>query len=1514
LFDQLLYPDVPLYNVGGYLRIDGPIEQAVFEQALNQVIKDNDALRIILHKGETLPVLEIVENVIIHLDYHDFSEPENTSVALAWMKQAFIKPFQLYNNYLFQFALLKTSDECYYWFNKYHHLIVDGWTRALIARRVASAYNAILAGPANDDSRRYSYLDFIQANQTYLKSEKFIQHKRYWLEKYQHLPEPLIPHRLATQVNGKMIPSQGSTALSLARTKYQQIVQFAKQNHVSMFHVLIGVLYCYFMRVSGAENFVIGLPLLNRNNAAFKQTAGVFVTVSPVKFDFGLTLNFVQLVQAIRWQLQQDYRYQRCPLSEINRQLKIHTQNRLQLFDLQLSYMDHDYDIHFAGNRVEMVRLSHGFETNALSIYINDYHKQHDVLIDFEYNWNAFDETEMDLFKDRFEFILTEILQKPSVLLVELQLMPFDELRKILVEFNDTATSTSSVTNYSRDKTIVDLFEQQVEKTPDNIAVVFENQSVTYRDLNSQANQLAHYLQTLGVKPEVQVGICVERSVEMVIGLLGILKAGGAYLPLDPALPKARLAFMLEDAQVSVLLTQSSLIKELPNTIAPVVSLDTQTKRLSQMSERNPSSRVEPANLAYVIYTSGSTGSSKGVMITHRSLVNIYQAWENAYQLNTLATSHLQMANFSFDVFTGDLVRALCSGAKLVLCPREWLLIPEKLYQLMRNEQVDCAEFVPVVLRNLLQYLERSVQNINFMKLLIVGSDSWYMQEYQEVRQICNPSTRIINSYGVSEATIDSTYFESTQVNLPADSLVPIGHPFANTQVYILDSHQKPVSLCVPGELYIGGAGIARGYLNRPDLMANKFIKNPLSSDPNSRLYQTGDLARYLPDGNIEYMGRIDNQVKIRGFRIELGEIEAVLAQHPFVTENAVIVHEASKTDKRLVAYIVVALGQVIENTALRSFLTERLPDYMVPSIFVTKENLPLTPNGKIDRRTLVWWVERSKTDQLQLSKEHFVAPQTHEEKLLAGIWAEVLGIKQVGVHDNFFELGGDSIISFQVIFRASQAGLQLTPRQFFQHQTIAELARVAKTALSRNAEQGLVTGKVPLIPIQHWFFEQEMPDVHHFNQAFLFKVSPTLQPEQLEPIVKQLMQHHDALRLRFSEEQKQLNSSNCSLNPYNGSLITVKDYSYLTEEEQRTLIESMVAELQASLNLEDGPLLRLAWFRLGFDGPPNRLFWVIHHLAVDGVSWRILLEDFITAYQQLTQRETIVLPPKTTSFQQWAKRLTEYAISDTLNAELDYWLTNARGQVKPLPVDYPLELAANTVADAAQVTVFLSLEQTRALLNEVPKAYRTQINDVLLTALVQSFAGWTGEKSLLIDLEGHGREELFEDIDLSRTVGWFTSIFPVLLDLRTTANDTGAALIAIKEQLHCIPHHGIGYGLLRYLNKKAASQLQALPQAQVSFNYFGQFHQFSKEPLLGLAQEKSGVLHSAAANPRSYLLDIYGIRSEGELHFSWKYNENYHRRSTIERLAQNFITVLQALIVYCQSPEVSDYTPSDFP
>ncbi|NEP13157.1 MAG: AMP-binding protein [Symploca sp. SIO2C1] len=739
---------------------------------------------------------------------------------------------------------------------------------------------------------------------------------------------------------------------------------------------------------------------------------------------------------------------------------------------------------------------------------------------------------------------------------------------------------------------------------------------------------------------------------------------------------------------------------------------------------------------------------------------------------------------------------------------------------------------------------------------------------------------------------------------------VPVGRPNINTQIYILDSYLNPVPIGIEGELYVGGVGVGRGYLNRPELTAERFIANPFADSKSDRLYKTGDLARYLPDGKIEFLGRIDHQVKIRGFRIELGEIEAILASHPQVQQVVVIVREDNPGDKRLVAYVVSPDIQLTTGN-LRDFLKTRLPSYMVPSALISLDVLPLTPNGKVDRKAL------PRPDIDQLRDQEFVAPQMPLQQSLAHIWQQVLRIEQVGLHDNFFVIGGDSILSIQVVSRAQQAGIEITAKQVFQHQTIAELSRVAGLIQALEIPQTRASGSVPLTPIQTQFLGQNWSEPHHFNQAVLLSVPYTLNPDYLSQAFESLFEHHDALRLKYTTVPQGWQQAYGE--PPDPIPLETLDLSHYPAGERKQVFETLASEYQASLNLSDSCLMRVVLFHLG--GTEARLLIIIHHLAVDGVSWRILLSDIATAYHQLEQGQPIQLPAKTSSFQTWAKQLQPYAQSEELHRQMDYWLNQPWSQVQSLPVDRGEKLPLNIVANEATIDFTLTQAQTRQLLRDVPGAYNTQINDILLTALVQCLQTWTDTSVLLIDLESHGRQtDLFEGIDLSRTVGWFTSSFPVVLYLEPQA-DLATAIKSIKEQLRQIPDFGIGYGIGRYLSNDATlrDQLAALPQGQISFNYLGQFdEQFDEangatQTLGRPAPEYSGVPYSPEG-PRSHLLDINALIVEEQLQVSWSYSSAVHERSTVARLAQSYREALQALIEHCVSPSAGGQTPSDFP
>ncbi|SDZ37841.1 non-ribosomal peptide synthase domain TIGR01720, partial [Thermoactinomyces sp. DSM 45892] len=738
----------------------------------------------------------------------------------------------------------------------------------------------------------------------------------------------------------------------------------------------------------------------------------------------------------------------------------------------------------------------------------------------------------------------------------------------------------------------------------------------------------------------------------------------------------------------------------------------------------------------------------------------------------------------------------------------------------------------------------------------------------------------LINMYGITETTVHTTYYPITLEDAKGASGSKIGKRIPDLEVYIFDRHEQIVPVGIAGELYIGGAGLARGYLNRPELTEERFVPHPFKAG--ERLYRTGDLVRYLPDGNLEFMGRIDHQVKIRGFRIELGEIEAALQEYPSIKEAVVLVREDEPGDKRLVAYVVGA-GSTPE---WREHLKAQLPSYMVPSHFVEMETLPLTSNGKIDRKALPIPEEQAG------GGEGYVAPRSQREQILASIWEGVLGVKPIGVYDNFFETGGDSILSIQIVSRANQAGLQLTPKQMFEFQTIAELAQVAGEAKKVFTEQGVITGEVPLTPIQQWFFEQNHPNPNHWNQSMVFRTQTGLNLQYLQEALEAILIHHDALRMRFTLlSDGKRNQSNQGMDEQVS--LDIVHLDNLSQEKQNEKIRNVVKSAQSSLCLQDGPLMRVVYFDEG-DGLPGRLFWGIHHLVVDGVSWRILIEDLQTAYDQIKENRKVELPSKSTSFKEWSRKLHAYGESGVPDTVREFWKQQAEVEVETLSPDYTVPKV--TEASTEQHMISFGEEETRALLQDVPVAYRTKVDEVLLTALVQSITQLTGLSSISVHMEGHGREEILDSVDISRTIGWFTSIYPVHFDLRGVGTPI-EALKLVKRQVRQIPNKGVDYQILRYLNSDMGSLLSSGNKPSISFNYLGQFQLGSSQTsLFSGEQEWIGFDHDLDSR-RPHLIDVVGSVMNGRLQITWMYSHKQFDVSTIQDMAEKMRVQLNSFI-----------------
>ncbi|MEH2435909.1 MAG: amino acid adenylation domain-containing protein [Nostoc sp.] len=1488
-------PNSALYNIPLALRLVGTLNQVALEQSLHEIIAHHEALRtnFVTVNGQPTQIIQTQTNwtvSVVGLKHLSTTEQEIATQQSA-LQQA-IEPFNLANQALVRVTLLVLSETEHILLVCIHHIVSDGWSMGVFLQELAALYNAYSqAQPSPLTPLPIQYADFALWQRQWLQGGVLQSQLSYWQQQLKDAPALLsLPTDRPRPAVQTFAGAHQEFALSQKLT--QGLIQLSQKQGVTLFMTLLAAYDTLLYRYTGTEDILVGSPIANRDRSEIEGLIGFFVNTLVMRTNLAGNPSFGELLTRVREMAMEAYTYQNLPFEMLVEALQpqrdlSHTPLFQVMFALQNVPLS---GVELAGLSVTSLMPKSTTAKFDLNLFMQN--TATGLVGVWEYNTDLFDASTIERMTGHFQTLLEGIIANPEQQISQLPLLTEVEQHKLLVEWNDTQV------DYPQDLCIYQLFEEQVQRTPDAVAVIFENQQLTYYQLNCRANQLANYLQSLGVGADVLVGICVERSIEMVVGLLGILKAGGAYMPLDPDYPQERLSFMLEDAQLRVLLTQQQLKEKLPQHQGQVVYLDTDWQFISQSSQENPITTVQDSNLAYVIYTSGSTGKPKGAMNTHLGICNRLLWMQQAYQL-TAVDCILQKTPFSFDVSVWEFFWPLITGARLVVAKPDGHKDSAYLVNLILEQQVTHVHFVPSMLQVFLE--EPSLENCRSLKRVICSGEALPV-ELQE-RFFTRLECELHNLYGPTEAAIDVTYWQC----FPDGNLrtVPIGRAIANTQIYILDEHLQPVPVGVAGELHIAGLGLARGYLNRKELTIEKFISNPFD---NSKLYKTGDLARYLPDGTIEYIGRIDNQVKIRGFRIELGEIEALLNQHDDVQASVVTVREDNPGDKRLVAYIVGHQQHSPTISQLRQFLSSQLPQYMIPHAFVMLESLPLTPNGKVDRRALKAPDSRG---ELEVS---FVAPRNQIEEILAQIWAEVLRVEQVGIHDNFFELGGDSILSIQIISRAKLAGLQLTLKQLFAHQTIAELATVANVASVIQIEQGLVTGRLPLTPIQHWFFEQNLQQPHHFNQSFLLSVPSDLKPELLKQVLQQLLVHHDALRLRFTQSDSTWQQTHSAVT--DSVAFSYVDLSALPQNEQKTAIEASATCLQASLNLSEN-LVQVAFFHLGLD-KRARLLIVIHHLVVDGVSWRILLEDLQTAYQQIAQGKAMpsavnyALPAKTTSFKDWSSKLTKYAQSGTIKSEVAYWLNESRFAVSPLPIDYTK--GANTVASTSTVIVSLNETQTRALLQDVPKAYNTQINDILLTALALVLSRWTNSKSVLFNLEAHGREDIIDSVDLSRTIGWFTTIFPVLLELGATTNPADA-LKSVKEQLRAIPNKGIGYGLLRYLIQDAqiAAQLQTLPQAEISFNYLGQFDQLlNTSSWMQLASESTGHSHGLQNN-RAHLLDINSVIAGERLQIDWTYSPNIHQHATIESLAQEFVKTLLGLIAHCSSPESGGYTPSDF-
>ncbi len=1481
--------------------LDEDLKIASLVRAWHLVVARHPVLRTAFRcEGLAEPLQDVYYRVQIpieHVDWRSLPSEEQEHRWTALLKVDRHRGFDLTLAPLMRLTVVTCNQTTFKLLWTFHHILLDGRSFPLVLREVFSFYEALRDGRSLDIPSPRPYREYIEWH----REQNHSHAEKYWRSALKDFSAPthlVLPRVLDDDVREH---SHGVKEVKLSVATTSILNTFAQSYHLTVNAMLQGAWAMLLHRYSGDRDIIFGATRACRNSAfaGADSIIGLLINTLPMGVQVRPDVRLIDWLQELRAQQIALREYEHTPLVKVQGWSDI--PRGTTLFESIIVFENYLLDTRLKRLGGEWANRHFDYigQTNyplTLVAYLD-----RELLLRIEYDRRRFDDGSMERMLGHLRAILEGMVSNPEQQLQQVPILTTSEER-LLLSYGDQELVTDAA-----EQCLHHLFERQAERNPEAIAVTCDDRILTYRQLNRCANRLARRLRQLGVGPDKLVGLCAERSLEMVVGILAILKAGGAYVPLDPSYPRDRLAFMLEDSAVAVLLTQETLEVESPTCGAAVLrfAVESENVSTSDADDANLNSGVGADNLVYVIYTSGSTGKPKGALICHRNVVRLFYAtdrWFHFDQRDVWTLFH----SYAFDFSVWEIWGALSYGGRLVIVPHWVTRSPEAFASLLIAEQVTIINQTPSAFRQLMPaLLATACPDQLAARLVIFGGEALDLQSLRPwFDRYGDQRPQLVNMYGITETTVHVTYRPLTCADLGTGVGSVIGKPIRDLRIFVLSEYRKLVPVGVSGEMYVGGAGVARGYLGRPQLTEERFIADPFSEDVDAKLYRTGDLARWHPNGDLEYLGRIDHQVKIRGFRIELGEVETVLSQHPAVRDVVVVVREDLPGDKRLVAYIVTQEDATIRD--LRDSLSATLPDYMLPSAFVRLNALPLTPNGKIDRGALPI------PDGVRpVITERLVPPRTPIEETLAHIWSKVLGIAQPGVHDNFFELGGDSILSIQIIVKARQAGLQFAPRDLFKHPTIAGLAKICSALKGVYFEQVPVTGPARLTPIQEWFFEQDLPEMHHWNQAFLFETPTNLNPTILEEALNHVLKHHDAFRLRFRRELSGWQQSYAA-DPEKGSLICV-DLSRLSETEQEKALISAATDLQSSLDLAQGPIIRAAYFQLS-SGRPPRLLLIVHHLAIDGVSWRLLLEDLEAAYMALLEKKPVKLPPKTTSFQDWSARLHQYARQPRVRAELEYWRGVASGRFEALPIDTPAG-GVNSESSARTVTRRLNAEETMALLQRVPAVYHTQINEVLLTALQRSFRRWTGAESLLIDLEGHGREEMAENVDVSRTVGWFTTIFPVKLDLRSNENIEDD-LKTIKTALRSMPQRGLGYGALRYLSDDLSltEALRSLSQAPVSFNYLGQFDQvLSHLSLFRFAKESCGPWHSPHAK-RRHLLEVLALVQHGCFEVRWTYSQNLHRRETVEALAESFIGALKTIIAGCEENHARAFVPSDFP
>ncbi|MGA4839088.1 amino acid adenylation domain-containing protein [Streptomyces sp. G45] len=1532
------------YNLPFLLRMSGDLDTAALHAAVRDVVERHESLRtLIVEDADGVPGQEVlgVEAAAVDMPVIEVA-PEDLEAAIAKEAEYVL---DLATEIPLRATLLRSGAREHVLVLLIHHIASDGESMAPLARDVAAAYTARLKGRAPDwEELPVQYVDYTLWQRELLGDESdpesvLASQVDYWRGELTGVPQPIqLP---ADRPRPPRPSHQGEgTSHEVDRALVARIEHLARDRDVTVPMVMQAALMVTLQHLGAGDDIALGSTIAGRTDDDLTDLVGFFVNTWVLRGDLSGAPTFEQLLAQVQNKALTAYDNQDAPFERLVEILNPERSTAYHpLFQVMFTWeteVGTALDLPGLTTRMEMLATT----TAKFDLEFNYFHDpaKQSMLVYLEYATDLFERATAEAILARYMRVVRQLVDDPARPVALVDVLEADERDLVLTRFNETAAPTPELT-------VPGLVEAQAARTPDALAVVSEDRELTYADLDARANRLARELIGRGVGPETVVGLALPRSADLVVGLLGVLKAGGAYLPIDPKYPSTRLDFILADARPHLILTDAGTVGVLPDAEAPRLLLgdvDLDTGDGSPLTDADRTAPLRPAHVAYVMYTSGSTGTPKGVAITHHNVVNDVTRLADAVGV-TAGTRLLAGTSINFDVSVFETFTTLSTGGTLEVV-RDVLVVGER-----GGWSGGVISTVPSVFSELLDQVDGKIT----ADAVVFAGEALTAPLVRKVREAI-PGVRVVNAYGQSETFYATAFSVSGTDAWHGTGSAPIGGPLGNVRAYVLGPGLEPAPVGVPGELYVAGV-VGRGYHRRPDLTADRFVADPYGP-PGARMYRTGDLARWNAEGQLEYVGRGDAQVKVRGFRIEPGEIEAALTAHPGVAQAVVTVHD-SRGSKQLVGYVVPAapdagagdvtslgdldvdLSMVVSARELRRFAAARLPEFMVPAVFVLLDKLPLAPNGKLDRRAL---------PEPEPTGSAYRAPRTPAEEILTGVYAEVLGLDRVGVDDDFFAVGGDSIRSIQVVSRARAQGVEVSPRQIFECRTVAELAEVASAgdqATVLEELDGGGVGRMPLLPAGH-FLKELGGGSDRFSMSMVLDLPQGIDEPGLTATLAAVFDTHDILRSTLLTDGDRGDGGGDGLEVAAPGTVDVAPLIHrvpcdgVWDDAWRATALAELDAATARLDPRAGSMARFVWFDAGPDRP-GRLHVVLHHFVIDGVSWRVLLPDLAAAWEQVKAGKQPRLAPVSTSVRRWAHALADEANSPGRTAELDRWTEIVAGP-DPVLGSRLLDPATDTVATVDHLLVRVPVPVTEALLTKVPAAFRGGVNDGLLAALALAVTRWrrargVDEPTVLLRLEGHGREEqAVPGADLTRTMGWFTSMFPLRLDITgidvdeafTGGPAAGAAVKAVKEQSLAVPDKGLGYGLLRYLNPETADVLRRHSTGQIAFNYLGRFSTSSQstdipEHLRGLgfnqADGTADLLADLDADmPALSVFDVNALvldADEGpQLNARIGFPTGVLSAAEVRELADLWREALEGLARHVEQPGAGGLTPSDVP